>query len=194
MTTDRHRRLYRGLTRLYPAAFRGHYDDDLVQHFSDLFARDGARRAWARTALDLAITVPQYRLETIMNTRLSTTALNVLIAALVAGGALSFLIGLYPGAILIVIAAVIAATQRTQLARSLRTPAPNRRRWLFTTSAVLAFLCVGLWVSYLNQLSDNEISTRTLLLHSGVGTLAMVGALACFIIALLTPRSHAAQR
>jgi hypothetical protein len=54
--------LYRALLRLYPRRFREYYADDLVLHFEDLVGRDGARQAWSRTAVDLLVTVPRYRL------------------------------------------------------------------------------------------------------------------------------------
>ncbi len=56
--------LYRSLVRLYPSAFRHEYGDDLVAHFADLVADRGARAARARTALDLAITIPRYHWST----------------------------------------------------------------------------------------------------------------------------------
>ena len=73
---------YRALVRLYPKDFRRHYGDDLVQNFVDLLGRDGASRTWPRVALDLIITVPRYRLETVMNPRKSTAALYAAFAAL----------------------------------------------------------------------------------------------------------------
>ena len=47
-------------------SFGGHYGDDLVQQFADLVADRRARAAWARTGVDLIVTVPRYRLESIM--------------------------------------------------------------------------------------------------------------------------------
>lgn len=47
---------YRMLIRLYPRGFRDRYRDDLSQHFHDLVTERGARAAWARTAMDLAVT------------------------------------------------------------------------------------------------------------------------------------------
>lgn len=58
-----HERAYRGLLRLYPAAFRNRYSDEMVQLFSDQLrdARSagtpaGAVRTWMRTLGDLAVT------------------------------------------------------------------------------------------------------------------------------------------
>ena len=49
---------YRALIRLYPREFHDRYRDDLVQSFSDLVDSRGTGAACARTAIDLAITVP----------------------------------------------------------------------------------------------------------------------------------------
>jgi hypothetical protein len=58
-----HERLYRGLLRLYPAAFRARFADEMVQLFSDQLrdartdgAPVGATRTWLRTLGDLAVT------------------------------------------------------------------------------------------------------------------------------------------
>lgn len=58
-----HERLYRGLLRLYPAAFRVRFADEMVQLFSDQLrdaradgAPAGAARTWLRTLGDLAVT------------------------------------------------------------------------------------------------------------------------------------------
>jgi hypothetical protein len=77
--------VYRVLVRLYPADFRRHHGDDLAQLFADLVERDGASAAWRRTVIDLVVTVPRYRLETIMSTRRTTTTLVGTIALLTAG-------------------------------------------------------------------------------------------------------------
>jgi hypothetical protein len=59
-----HERVYRGLLRLYPKAFRARFSDEMVQLFSDQLrdartagAPAGAARTWLRTLGDLAVTV-----------------------------------------------------------------------------------------------------------------------------------------
>ena len=71
-----HADIYRALVRLYPKEFRRHYGNDLLQNFVDLLGRDGAARTWPRVMVDLVLTVPRYRLETVMNQRQSTAALG----------------------------------------------------------------------------------------------------------------------
>ena len=194
MTAAGHQRIYRGLTRLYPNEFRNHYRDDLVQQFSDLVTRDGSRRAWVRTALDLIVTVPRYRLEIIMSTTHSTTTLNITIAALAAGGVLSVLTGIYPGALLIIAAAVVALTQRSQLARSLRTPDSNQRTRRLRMSALSAAVFAACVVAYFIVVWDEEASTVGLLVPSLLGTAALIGAIAYLIGGLLTPKSSSLSR
>lgn len=60
-------RVYRRLLWLYPRDFRDRYADDLVQTLADLSGELGPWRAWRRVSLDLVVTVPRYRLETLMN-------------------------------------------------------------------------------------------------------------------------------
>ena len=67
---------------------------------------------------DLLLTVPRYRLETVMSDRLSATTLNVIITLLVAGGLISFMMGVGPGILLVGVAVVLAVAQRTTLARA----------------------------------------------------------------------------
>jgi hypothetical protein len=57
-----HERIYRGLLRLYPAAFRARFADEMVQLFSDQLhdargsgAVGGAARTWLRALGDLAV-------------------------------------------------------------------------------------------------------------------------------------------
>lgn len=151
-----HARIYRTLIHLYPKSFTSHYDDDLVQHFGDLVARDGATRAWGRTTLDLLLTVPMYRLETVMNPRHANTGLQLSIAGLSVAGVVSILIGIYPGAALLAIAVVVAVAQRSRLGRSVRTPDPDRRRRLLRIAAILAFACVVGSIGMFVEVSRSE--------------------------------------
>ena len=88
--------VYRTLVRLYPSAFRHEYGEDLVAHYGDLVADRGARAARARTALDLAITIPRYHLEHVMTDQHSTTVLGLLIGLFAAGGLASLMTGVGP--------------------------------------------------------------------------------------------------
>lgn len=182
--------LYRSLLRLYPRGFRDHYGDDLLQHFADLVTDRGARAAWTRTGVDLIVTVPRYRLESIMTEQHSATGLNVAVTLLAAGGVLSVLTGIYAGLVLLVAALALAVAQRSTLARAIRTPDSNRRRRRLGIAAVLGLVFVVSLVSYGRALSDDDISGASLLIHNAIGIPAMVGAIAFLIAGLLTPRTH----
>jgi hypothetical protein len=99
--------VYRALTLLYPREFRRRYRDDLIQHHADLSRERGRAAAWPRTGLDLVITIPRYRLETAMNPRHTTTALNAVVAVLAIVGLLATLaVDSSIGAAFLVVAAV----------------------------------------------------------------------------------------
>lgn len=65
MNTPRsaHERAYRSLTLLYPAGFRREYADEMAGVFADDVRERGALRAWARTLLDIVLSVPVQHME-----------------------------------------------------------------------------------------------------------------------------------
>lgn len=83
--------LYGGLLRLYPRAFRDEYGEDMALLLRHQLRDESAARVWARTLLDLAITVPTLRLEAHMSARTSApvaytaAAVASLVVAVVAG-------------------------------------------------------------------------------------------------------------
>jgi hypothetical protein len=83
--------LYGGLLRLYPRAFRDEYGEDMVLLLQHQLRDESAARVWARTLLDLAVTVPSRRLEAHMSAR--TAAPVVYGAAAVASLAFVGLVG-----------------------------------------------------------------------------------------------------
>ena len=178
--------VYRSLVRLYPRSFRHEYGEDLVAHYGDLVADRGARAARARTALDLAITIPRYHLEHVMTEKHSTTVLGVVIGLFAAGGALGLIGGLL-GLILFAVAIVLAVTQRTTLSRALRVPNSNLRRRRLQTAAALGATFVLTYVTFSLTVGDSWTITDTLL--ALVGTPAIIAAPLFLIAGLLTPRS-----
>lgn len=183
--------VYRSLVRLYPRDFRDRFGDDLVQHFADLVNDRGNARAWARTGIDLTVTLPRYRLERIMSEQHSATTLNVAITLLVGCGVVSLLTDLYPGpgAALFVVAAVLAVTQRSTLARAIRTPNSSRRRRRLRTAAILALVSLATIVSYMRAVGAEDVSGTSLVIHNAIGVPAMFGAIAFLIAGILTPKS-----
>jgi len=150
-------RIYRALIRLYPKEFRRHYGDDLLQAHADLARENGRARAWWRTGLDVAITVPRYRLETIMTTRHPDTSLHVIIAALLIVGVLATMDG---GALLgfpiLLIAVIVAIAQRSRLARSLRSPDGDQRRRRLRIAGMLGGLCVATLAVFVIDIGDDD--------------------------------------
>lgn len=177
--------VYRSLVRLYPRSFRHEYGEDLVAHYGDLVADRGARAARARTALDLAITIPRYHLEHVMTEKHSTTVLGVVIGLFAAGG--TALVGGPFGLILFAVAIVLAVTQRTTLSRALRVPNSNLRRRRLQTAAALGATFVLTYVTFLLTVGDSWTITDTLL--ALVGTPAMIAAPLFLLAGLLTPRT-----
>jgi hypothetical protein len=184
--------VYRSMLRCYPRDFRTEYRDDLVDHFCDLVADRGVARAWMRTAADLIVTVPRYRMEHIMSEQASTTTLSVVIGVLALAGVASVLVGVYPGAaVLLVVALVLAFAQRGSLARAVRTPDPSRRRKRLRLAAILGVVFVVSIASFLWDTGNDEISGLSLILHNVIGNAAMLGAIGFLIAGLLTPRGTA---
>ncbi|MEO8162803.1 MAG: hypothetical protein ABI590_03400 [Ilumatobacteraceae bacterium] len=190
-----HRRIYESMLWLYPRDFRRNYGDDLVQNFADLLGDRGIRSTWARTSVDLIVTVPRYRLESIMSEEKSAATINLALAVLSVGGMLALTTGIYPITVVFWIAAIaLAFVQRGALARAIRTPSTNRRRKRIRIAAVLSLVCAAALFSYFVDLNDEKISTASLLIHNAIGNTAMIGAIVYLIAGLLTPRSSATSR
>ncbi|MEO8363886.1 MAG: hypothetical protein ABI570_05850 [Ilumatobacteraceae bacterium] len=182
-------RIYESMLWLYPRDFRRQYRSDLVQNFNDLLEERGVRATWTCTSVDLIVTVPRYRLESIMSEHSSTTTINTALAVLSVGGTLALFTGFYPITLLFWIGAIVLSyVQRGALARAIRTPSINRRRNRLGKAAVLAMICAAALFSYFNDLNDEKISTASLLIHNAIGNTAMIGAVVYFIMGLFTPR------
>jgi hypothetical protein len=185
--------LYRALTRLYPKAFRVHYGDDLVAHFADLVARDGPVGAWQRTMLDLLVTVPRYRLESIMNTRRTTATLVALVVALTTAAVGAFAAGVAPlGVIALVVAAVLAIAERSRLARSMRPAGHQQRRRVLGAAGLLATCAAASLVIAVIDLGDRATwpAGRLVAYNIAFFTTA-IGALACAAAGLRRPHTTA---
>jgi hypothetical protein len=102
--------------------------------------------------------------------------------------------GVYPGALLLVAALVLAVAERSTLARAIRTPDSNRRRRRLGIAAVLTLVCLASVASYAQDLSDDHISGASLLVHNAIGVPAMVGAIVLLIVGLCTPKGSDNRR
>lgn len=149
MSHESAHRMYRALTWLYPRDFRNHYRDDLVQSFTDLTRESGPGRAWVRTTLDLIVTVPRYRMETLMKEQNSANTLTGLIVLLGAIGIISVPLGYHWGILLLPLAIGLGIAQRSKLARAMDVREGNdmRRRRLRIATVLMASLPVIYLVS-----------------------------------------------
>lgn len=186
----RHAEVYRSLVRLYPKGFRHDYADDLVQHFTDLLANHGPSHTWRRTAVDLAVTLPRYRLETLMNPRHTTTTLYLVTAVVAIAAVVSITTDLFPGGFaLLLAAAVLAVAAASRLARSTRAPDTQRRGHLLTAAA-LAATCVISTAAFWIELSISENwHGGKLVVYNAVFFITAIGALVSLVAGLRTPRT-----
>ena len=178
--------LYRGLTLLYPREFRSRYRDDLIQYHADLTRDRGRAAAWFRSGLDLIVTIPRYNLETAMNPRHTTSALNVIVAALGIAGLMA-VVAVPIGAPLLAVAAVLAVSQRSQIARSIRVRDSDRRRHRLKMAAFFALVTVA-DVAIASADLPNDYSWGTKAVIYGAVSFAATGATICFLIAGLLTR------
>ncbi|MGI8794146.1 MAG: hypothetical protein ACR2H3_13400 [Acidimicrobiales bacterium] len=184
-------RIYRAVTLLYPLDFRSRYRDDLVQAHADVIRDRGPAAGWARTTVDLVVTLPRYRLESFMNERQSSFALNLTVGALlVAGLAAIPALGTYPGVVLIALAATVAVTQRTRIARAIRVPNTDRRRRRLATAAVCGVIAVAsLVVGFADLGNDDQWNMARLFVYNLVFAAGAVATFGYLIAGILTPRS-----
>ena len=183
--------LYRGLTLLYPREFRNRYRDDLIQHHADLTRDRGRAAAWSRSGLDLIVTIPRYHLETATNPHHSTNALNVIVAALGIAGLLAVVaVDSFIGAALLVVAAVLAISQRSQLARAIRVHDSDRRRHRLKMAAFFAVITVADVAIGFADLANDESWGLKAVIYGAISYIA-AGATICYLIAgLLTRKSR----
>jgi len=173
---------------LYPRDFRDRYSDDLVQTLTDLCAELGPRRAWRRVTLDLVVTVPHYRMETIMKEQHRATVLTVATAVMASAGIISPLIGLPLGVLLVPLAAVVAITQRGRLARSMDAVDASRlRRKRLRIAAILAGSLPVIFLVSLPILGD-EWGTDAIVAF-GLWTAVLIAAVSYFVSGITTPKS-----
>ena len=186
--------VYRALTWLYPRDFRDRYRDDLVQIHADLTRECGATRAWGRATLDLFVTVPRYRMESLMKKSLSPTVVTVAIVTIgMAGIASVFVTDVYLALVLLPLAIVLAVTQRSKLARSIDTVnGPRDRRKRLTTAAVLGVSLVVLYLAAPLILGDSW-GVDAIALFS-LWFVLLIATVVYFIAGITTRRSAATQQ
>jgi hypothetical protein len=134
-------RVYRQLLGLYPRAFRDEYGDDLVALFEEQCREERPARVYARTALDLVLTVPIRHLEVPMRHRAPATLVSIYLAIVLGGLATAVLGGTSEVAVSIglFVAIVAGALAVVTARRTASAPTDASSRWwkLMTTGAAL---------------------------------------------------------
>ena len=92
MNSSRAIGIYRSLLRVYPRRFRDEYRDDMALLFAEQLRDGPASRVWARSLIDLTITIPARHLEAHMN-RPPNPTVPVLFAALSVTGVVAAVVG-----------------------------------------------------------------------------------------------------
>ncbi len=184
---NRHVRLYRVLLALYPPSFQREYAPDLVQAFTDLARDRGLASTWARCSVDLAVTIPRLHMEALVHRYVPSSALAALVVLIVGlAGFAGVALGGVAAVPLLLMGAVLAASQRTALAQSL-VIRPDQRHARLRMASILAVVCataIGSWVYHINRYDD--LGDTTVLLHNLVGLLSFVGAIGFGLAGLFT--------
>ncbi len=125
-----------------------------------------------------------------MNSRHTTSVLNVIVAALGIAGLMAIVaVDSYIGAALLAVAAVLAVSQRSQLARSIRVRDSDRRRHRLKMAAVFAVVTVADVAIGFTDLANDESWGTKAVIYGAISYVA-VGATICYLIAgLLTRKS-----
>ncbi|MFP5326574.1 MAG: hypothetical protein ACLGHT_03715 [Acidimicrobiia bacterium] len=177
-------RAYQAALRLYPAGFRREYSADMVDLFARLVEDRGAAATWRRCAVDLAVSVPRYRLEAVMNRPATSTTVFAVAGLLAAAGIITLSLGAAPGIALGVLAGAVALTQRSALARSLDAGPSQRRRWAAAAagSAAVFASSVGSWLYHVDNF--DSLSDTSLMLHGLVGSSTIVATVVFGLLAI----------
>jgi hypothetical protein len=183
--------IYRATLAMYPADFRRDYGDAMEQAFSDLVADRGSAAAWRRTSIDLLVTVPRFRMETVMNPDRTTTAVAFL-AGLVALPALALVVlGFYPALILLGAALIVSFAQRTRLARSLRAGDGRSRSRSLVIAAALALVAIAtLTVGMADVSGEDPWPVARVLAYNAVFFVSIIAAIAFLVSGLFTRPNH----
>ncbi len=182
---------YRLLVRLYPERFRREYGPDLVSLVGDQLRDEPTWRVLARSAIDLALTLPTQHLEAHM-TRTATTLGPVIfgavaLSAVIVGAAVG-----HPGVLLACVAVAITSGALGLLsahrARPLTEPRATTGNWwklLAGGSAVMAAL-----IAVTTATGELPESTWLIAMIIGLTALVLIGAGIVLGIAHLAARPN----
>lgn len=177
----RHGSLYRRLLWLYPASFRRDYGQAMVQLFCDRLRdqagdrpRKAAVRVWLQTLRDLAVSVPNQRIEAFMSEP-QTMLVQVIVMVVLSIAAILF-IGFY--AVVLLAAVTGWLVYQRGRGRYVRLPGQSKwHRWVLSGAALLA-VGVSPAVLSLDELTDWAWGVFSLLTLGGLITVAVGVAMA----------------
>jgi len=180
---------YGMLLRLYPRDFREEYGEDMVQLIRNQLRDESSTRVWARTVLDLALTVPSIRVEAHMSRR--TSAPFIYGVATVVCIVLAVVAGTTVGVSVVGLAGVLLFGSLAFTAwRRARTLGPSGHAaahwWKY-----LAAGCLGLAAAIVSaNLADGELSEGSWAVFFG-GLLFSVGLIAAGLVLGVNHAVHA---
>lgn len=135
---SRHTSVYAALLFLYPADLRAAHGAEMVQVLDDL-VRERGRSVWARVALDLAVSVPRTRLESLMHRTPGTSTVTVTILAIGTLASLAALLLFGPAGLPVPIAVIaVLLSQRSSLARAMGSDEDGRPGGLAAVGAAVS--------------------------------------------------------
>jgi hypothetical protein len=177
VTTSRSVRVYRGLLRVYPRAFRDEYGTDMALLFADQLRDEAAPRVWARGVVDLAITIPARHLEAHM-TRPPNPIVPIVYAAISLTGLLfGVVVGSEPGTavfgLVVAVAAGVLAFASWRRTRPVTAPGSATERWWQVVLAGGGLLGATIAVlTVVGEVSEGWWAPTMLVLLAGILTTA----------------------
>lgn len=160
-------KLFRLLLLLYPSSFRHEYGDDMVTLLRHQLRDENVARVAARTAVDLALTVPARHLEVHMS-RTSTTALATTFVTV--GAALAVVGG--PGGVVAGLALLALAFVAWRRSRPVVDVADERWWKLLVAGVVL----MGALVAVTSATGELPSAGWVVAMATGLGALGLIGA------------------
>ncbi len=176
MSVPRASRIYSGLLRLYPRHFRDEYGIDMTLLFAQQLRDEPTSRVWARSVVDLVITIPARHLEAHVHRSPNPTVAVLFAAVSISGLALGILggssLGILGFGLVVAVVAGGLAVAAWRNTRGIAVARPASERWwqvllvgiivLATTIAavnVVGEVSSGLWLPMMLTLFAGFVTT-----------------------------------